>query len=63
MEQPINERLVTEEVSAKPSRKPIWEQIQDLMRDVPPEELAKLPHDGAEEHDHYLYGSPKRKET
>ena len=27
---------------------------------VPPEEFAKLPKDGADEHDHYLYGSPKR---
>lgn len=39
---------------------PIWEQILENMQDVPPEEFAKLPRDGASEHDHYLYGHPKR---
>jgi hypothetical protein len=39
---------------------PIWEQIADNMRDALPEEFAKLPNDGASEHDHYLYGHPKR---
>jgi hypothetical protein len=38
----------------------IWEQILDNMQDVLPEEFAKLPSDGASEHDHYLYGHPKR---
>ncbi len=27
---------------------------------APPEEVAKLPHDGAHNHDHYLYGAPKK---
>ena len=40
--------------------RPIWEVILDNMKDVPPEEFAKLPRDGASEHDHYLYGHPKR---
>jgi hypothetical protein len=44
---------------ARESR-PIWEVILDNMKDVPPEEFAKLPKDGASEHDHYLYGHPKR---
>jgi len=39
--------------------RPIWEVILDNMKDVPPEEFAKLPKDGANEHDHYLYGHPK----
>ena len=41
-------------------QRPIWELILDNMKDVPPEEFAKLPKDGASEHDHYLYGHPKR---
>jgi hypothetical protein len=45
-----------------PSRKPIWEVIDELLADVPEEELAKLPRDGATQHDHYIYGLPKRKE-
>ncbi|MBZ5618135.1 MAG: hypothetical protein LAQ69_05270 [Acidobacteriia bacterium] len=40
--------------------RPIWEVILDNMKDVPPEEFARLPKDGASEHDHYLYGHPKR---
>jgi hypothetical protein len=30
------------------------------MRDVPPEIMATLPPDGASQHDHYIYGWPKR---
>ncbi len=44
----------------KRESRPIWEIILDNMKDVPPEEFAKLPKDGASEHDHYLYGHPKR---
>jgi len=34
--------------------------VLDCMRQVPPEIMASLPTDGADQHDHYLYGSPKR---
>jgi hypothetical protein len=30
------------------------------MRDVPPEIMATMPADGASQHDHYIYGWPKR---
>jgi len=30
------------------------------MSRVPPEDLAALPKDGASQHDHYIYGWPKR---
>ena len=42
--------------------RPIWQVIADIMKDAPPEELAKLPKDGASEHDHYIYRWPKRHE-
>jgi hypothetical protein len=42
------------------SARPISEVIEEIMSDVPPEEFAKLPKDGASEHDHYIYGWPKR---
>ncbi|HEX8633281.1 MAG TPA: hypothetical protein VF703_03920 [Pyrinomonadaceae bacterium] len=35
----------------------IWEAIDDIMRHVPEEVLRRLPVDGAEQHDHYLYES------
>jgi antitoxin component of MazEF toxin-antitoxin module len=43
-------------------RPPIWERIAALVADIPPEELDKVPTDGASQHDHYLYGTPKRPE-
>lgn len=44
----------------QPDRRPIWEVIVENMKDVPPEDLALLPRDGASQIDHYLYGHPKR---
>jgi antitoxin component of MazEF toxin-antitoxin module len=41
------------------ARPPIWERILALTADAPPEELARLPADGAAQLDHYLYGTPK----
>lgn len=40
--------------------RPIWEVIVEDMKDVPPEDLAALPEDGASQIDHYIYGLPKR---
>jgi plasmid stability protein len=45
---------------AGPRRRHISEVIRDNMRKVPPEILAAMPNDGASEHDHYIYGLPKR---
>jgi predicted DNA-binding ribbon-helix-helix protein len=42
------------------SDRPIWEEIAEIMSLVPEEDLATLPTDLAEQHDHYLYGTPKR---
>jgi Arc/MetJ-type ribon-helix-helix transcriptional regulator len=42
------------------AHKPIWEEILELTADVPDEEWDKLPTDLAEQHDHYIYGTPKR---
>ncbi len=40
--------------------RPIWDIIVDRMKDVPPEDMAALPKDGASQIDHYIYGVPKR---
>jgi hypothetical protein len=34
--------------------------ILESMRAVPPEIMAAMPKDGASQHDHYIYGWPKR---
>ena len=52
--------------SAKPpgrpdgSDLPWWDEILALTRDLPPEAFEGLPTDGASQHDHYIYGTPKR---
>jgi hypothetical protein len=43
-------------------RPSLSEQIAALSRDVPREVLDSWPTDGASQHDHYLYGAPKRPE-
>lgn len=44
----------------KKDARPIWEVITEISSQVPEEEWAKLPSDGSINHDHYLYGSPKK---
>jgi hypothetical protein len=34
--------------------------VLDRMRRVPPEIMAAMPEDGASQHDHYIYGWPKK---
>jgi Arc/MetJ-type ribon-helix-helix transcriptional regulator len=43
-----------------PAHKPIWERILERSAAIPDEEWRKVPVDGAEQHDHYIYGTPKR---
>lgn len=45
---------------ASTDARPIWEIAAEIAASVPPEELDKLPPDLAANHDHYLYGAPKR---
>ena len=42
------------------ARKPVWERILERTAAIPDEEWDKLPTDLAEQHDHYLHGTPKR---
>src|SRR5260221_4331811 len=48
----------TEEQASDP--RPIWEILADSMKNVPAEDMALLPRDGASQIDHYVYGLPKR---
>ena len=34
--------------------------FDDITADMTADEIAQLPKDGAEQHDHYIYGTPKR---
>jgi plasmid stability protein len=53
-------RVLEQDIQTVSRRRHISEVIRDNMRDVPPEDLAALPSDGASQHDHYIYGVPKR---
>ena len=39
------------------SAKPIWEVFEEILADIPDEQFAKLPVDGADRHDFYIHGS------
>ena len=56
----VDEMLKQGQETRPRETRPIWEIIVELSSQIPLEEWAKLPADGAEQHDHYLYGSPKR---
>jgi Arc/MetJ-type ribon-helix-helix transcriptional regulator len=57
--QEANTRAAGEEAPAS-AHKPIWEVIEEENRSIPPEVWDALPTDLAEQHDHYIYGTPKR---
>jgi hypothetical protein len=66
------QRLNQEQAQATPAAsgidagqpsKPIWERILERSAAIPDEEWDKVPVDGAEQHDHYIYGTPKRPPT
>jgi hypothetical protein len=56
----VDRDLQEPNIPATGPRRHISEVIREIMSDVPLEDFAGLPKDGASEHDHYLYGSPKR---
>jgi hypothetical protein len=56
---PANERPVSS-TNEEPSPKPFWRAFTERVHGVPSGVFERLPTDGASEHDHYLYGSPKR---
>ncbi|MBV8897620.1 MAG: hypothetical protein JO051_14000 [Acidobacteriaceae bacterium] len=43
-----------------PAPKPLAARIREIWSDLPAEEQTELPVDGASQHDHYIYGIPKR---
>ncbi|NET26170.1 hypothetical protein [Okeania sp. SIO1I7] len=59
----IQLELQTQEKKAsKKVNQPIWEVAQSLIKDMTEDELNLLPTNGAEQHDHYIYGTPKQEE-
>lgn len=57
---------MTTPTKTKPAKKQsiaefLREASERIAREIPKEELDKLPRDGAKNHDHYLYGAPKKR--
>ena len=52
--------LSGEKTSLDPPGRSIFDIIDEIIKDLPEEELRKLPRDGSINHDHYIYGLPKR---
>ena len=46
-------------VQRKQGDKPAWEMVLEIMKRVPQADIDRLPSDGSEEHDHYIYGTRK----
>jgi hypothetical protein len=44
---------------AKP-RKPLGQIIAEIGKQISDEDKADMPRDGAANHDHYIYGTPKQ---
>ena len=57
---PAPEESGREQPAPASADKPVWERILERTADIPEEEWEKLPTDLAVQHDHYLYGTPKR---
>jgi Arc/MetJ-type ribon-helix-helix transcriptional regulator len=59
-QKPAPSQPAASELPTPPARRPVWERILERTAAIPDEEWDKLPTDLAEQHDHYLYGTPKR---
>jgi hypothetical protein len=53
-------RGLAEEAPEAASGTHIADLILENMQDVPPEIMARMPEDGASQHDHYIYGWRKK---
>ena len=53
-------KLASPEPSAENPLQTAADIVLARMRNVPPEIMATMPKDGASQHDHYIYGWPKR---
>ena len=53
-------QVLEQDLESAVDQQPVWEVLANSMKDVPREDLALLPRDGAQQIDHYIYGVPKR---
>jgi Arc/MetJ-type ribon-helix-helix transcriptional regulator len=63
LERVKEEQAQAKQPAAAAAHKPIWQVAEELRKSIPAEEWDKLPVDGAAQHDHHIYGTPKRPAT
>jgi Protein of unknown function (DUF2281) len=52
--------FLAQKTQPQEAEKSIWDVLDEAAASIPPEELERMPTDGSYQHDHYLYGTPKR---
>jgi hypothetical protein len=60
-QQKVLEFVESIEATEEPKRQSLLDKLEAISKRVPDEVWEKLPTDGAENIDHYLYGAPKKK--
>jgi hypothetical protein len=59
-QQKVLEFVESIEKTEKPKKQSLLDKLEAISKRVPDEVWEKLPADGAENIDHYLYGAPKK---
>ena len=54
------QQLLKQALASAGVGRPLSARIREIWADMPDEVRAKLPADGSGQHDHYIYGVPKR---
>jgi len=57
----VDEMLKEDQKRPRENVGPIWEVIEEISSQAPPGTWDDVPTDGSVNHDHYLYGAPKRR--
>ena len=57
---PARKTILPKRIRKTKPLKPLGQILADLGKKIPAEEMAKMPRDGAANHDHYIYGTPKQ---
>lgn len=55
-------QVLEQAIALAGAKKPLSVRIRDILADMPDDVRAKLPADGASQHDHYIYGVSKSAE-
>ena len=53
-------RYVEQVLHSRHRKQTLGEKIKEIAADVSEEVWGKIPPDGSEQHDHYIYGTPKK---